>query len=181
MNKAEDARYLQLRRFTKGALIAQYRRLGHVWSANPLTRWSKEEIIGSILEIEFREEREAERVAALRRQDYRHAVTHGSFTTTKPFAYRVDRLDYTDQDGQPVLLSIGYWDAKAEELGSVGVAQDRSYDSRIGHSYYGPLRVYVWQQRDQEHYRLPVPDNADMFEFPAHEQLEEHVAKEKRA
>lgn len=181
MNKAESARYMELRRMTKGALIARYRKLGHMWSQHPLEKWTKDEVIEGVLSIEFREEREAERVAALQRQDISHSVHHGTFTTTKPYAYRVDRLDYTDADGQPVSLSHGYRAGdELTELGSVGVAQDQSYNTRMGHRYFGPLRVYVWQQREEEHYRLPVPDNADLFDFPAHPQLEEHVEKEKQ-
>lgn len=164
---------------TKPMLCALYRQLGHVWSQTPIEKWNKEELIGSILDIEFRDEREAERVAALQQQDYARATNYGSFTTTKPYAYRVDRLDYTDADDQPVSLSHGYHDG-GEELGSVGVAQAQSYETRIGHRYFGPLRVYVWQQREQEHYRLPVPDTADQFDFPEHPQLEEHVKKGKR-
>lgn len=29
-----------------------------------------------------------------------------------------------------------------------------------------PLTIHVWPSRDDEHYRLPVPDGADRFEYP---------------
>jgi hypothetical protein len=50
--------------------------------------------------------------------------------------------------------------------------------TRYGHGYYGPLRVSVWKHRgDEEHYRQPVPDTAEWFEFPANPRLEKWRAK----
>lgn len=30
-----------------------------------------------------------------------------------------------------------------------------------------PLTIHVWPTREEEHYRLPVPDDAGRFEYPA--------------
>lgn len=30
-----------------------------------------------------------------------------------------------------------------------------------------PLTIHVWPTRDSEHYRRPVPDEAERFEYPA--------------
>jgi hypothetical protein len=29
------------------------------------------------------------------------------------------------------------------------------------------LTIHVWSARDNEHYRLPVPDDADRFDYPS--------------
>lgn len=43
----------ELNRMRKGELCALYRRLGHVWSANPLESWRKDEIVSGIVDLEW--------------------------------------------------------------------------------------------------------------------------------
>ncbi|MFC1410381.1 hypothetical protein ACEZCY_14060 [Streptacidiphilus sp. N1-12] len=40
-------------------------------------------------------------------------------------------------------------------------------ETRTSHSYSGPLTVSLWAPREDEHYGLPVPDDATVFHFPA--------------
>ncbi|MFJ6215091.1 hypothetical protein ACIQGZ_17405 [Streptomyces sp. NPDC092296] len=47
------------------------------------------------------------------------------------------------------------------------LAADLAHRTRIFHSYRGSLTVSVWEVRPDEHYRMPVPDTADIFHFPA--------------
>lgn len=162
MSSAEWERYRVLNKMRKAELCALYRKLGHVWSAHPIETWRKDEVVSGILEIEFREERAAERANAP--EDFTAALVH-AVDTTKPYGYRVDRAD--EDDPERATLSSGYSDGAQKERGTVAVAQEQVRSTRTGHSYYGPLRVYVWQQRDQEHYRMPVPENADRYEFAA--------------
>ena len=44
----------ELNRMRKAELCALYRRLGHVWSANPLESWRKDEIVNGIIDVEWR-------------------------------------------------------------------------------------------------------------------------------
>jgi hypothetical protein len=63
LSKADwDARGAALARMTKARLIAYYRAgirapdgsvVQYGWSAHPLEKWTKEEIIGSVLSVEF--------------------------------------------------------------------------------------------------------------------------------
>lgn len=43
----------ELNRMRKGELCALYRRMGHVWSANPLESWRKDEIVNGIVDLEW--------------------------------------------------------------------------------------------------------------------------------
>jgi hypothetical protein len=43
----------ELNKMRKAELCALYRRLGHVWSANPLESWRKDEIINGIADLEW--------------------------------------------------------------------------------------------------------------------------------
>ena len=43
----------ELNRMRKADLCALYRRMGHVWSANPLESWRKDEIIAGIVGLEW--------------------------------------------------------------------------------------------------------------------------------
>lgn len=46
-------------------------------------------------------------------------------------------------------------------------AADLANETRIAHSYTGPLTVSLWPPREDEHYGLPVPDDATVTHFPA--------------
>jgi hypothetical protein len=43
----------ELNKMRKAELCTLYRRLGHVWSANPLESWRKDEIINGIADLEW--------------------------------------------------------------------------------------------------------------------------------
>ena len=43
----------ELNKMRKAELCALYRRVGHVWSANPLESWRKDEIISGIVDLEW--------------------------------------------------------------------------------------------------------------------------------
>jgi hypothetical protein len=173
-------RFQQLNRMTKPAVIAQYRRLGHVWSLHPLEKWTKEEIINGVLDIELRRP-DPDPLPPI--QDVTRSSQWGALDATKPYGFRVLRAD-GERDW---VYSYGYRDVTGHPSdtaarSSLEVAIDQAHATRVGHSYFGPLRVYVWQRRENDHYRLPVPDTADHFDFPEHpklaEWLEQHRAKE---
>lgn len=61
-------------------------------------------------------------------------------------------------------VHMGAWgEGPAEPVEEL--AARRARDTRITHSYSGPLTVYVWDAREDEHYRMPVPHDAQVFEF----------------
>lgn len=170
----EMPRCQQLRKMTKPELCALYRQLGHVWSANPLERWTKEELIGSILEVEFHEQREEARATG---PEHPGACRYGgpaAVDTSKPYAYRAERSDGVKEWS----YSSGTQTAP-EENGptcSLEVAQRAVEAVRIGHGYYGPLRVSVWAHRIGD--GMTVPDDAEWFEFGANPLLEKWRAKQ---
>lgn len=88
---------------------------------------------------------------------------------TKPFQYRVDRADGVKEWS----FSHGSQDGTTEHVTAVGLAQFVASQTRVGHSFYGALRVYVWQRDgDGVHYRDPVPERAERFDFPAQPTLD---------
>jgi len=56
MDQTRESRRRFLARLSKKALIEYYKNIGYLASAHPLSEWSKEEIIGSILDLEFRDD-----------------------------------------------------------------------------------------------------------------------------
>lgn len=89
-------------------------------------------------------------------------------TTTTPddeivdLVYRVERDETGDPDTK--LLTYGTQRIDVDDVPAYVV--QRAYESRIAHFYTGPLTVTVWRARADEHYRLPVPDNAATYCFP---------------
>lgn len=84
-----------------------------------------------------------------------------------PYGYRVERTDGVRE----VTFSTGYItrpDGWAPQT-LAQAADHAAQATRIGHPYYsGALRVTIWAHRGtQEHYRLPAPDDAAVFDFPA--------------
>jgi hypothetical protein len=163
----------------KAQLCALYRKLGHVWSARPLEKWTKEEIVSGILEIEFAEERKEARATAP--EDYTSASYGGphALDVDQPYGVKVER-----NDGQEWTFTTSYRTQPEVEDDrprcALDVAQRAAAETRIGHSYYGPLRVSVWAHRGEaEHYRNPVPDTAEWFEFPANPLLEKWRAEQR--
>jgi len=53
MTQTRDERREFLMTLSKKALIEYYKANGYVWSLHPLEKWNKEEIISSILDLEF--------------------------------------------------------------------------------------------------------------------------------
>lgn len=43
----------ELNKMRKTELCALYRRMGHVWGANPLETWRKDEIVNGIVDLEW--------------------------------------------------------------------------------------------------------------------------------
>lgn len=78
------------------------------------------------------------------------------------YAYRVLR---SHPDADRTMMSCGLISTGAgttRELATREAAQTRS-----AHPYYhGLLRVLIWRARAGEHYRMPVPDDAQEFTFP---------------
>lgn len=87
---------------------------------------------------------------------------------SQSYGVRVDRAD-----GEEWTFSTSYCtkpDVNDPERPRtvIGLAQREAFAARIGHHYYGPLRVWVWQHRgDAEHYRNPLPENAEHYDFAA--------------
>ena len=195
MNEEETRRWRQLSRMTKAALWGLYRRLGNVWNANPANTWLKEDLISSILAIEFREQREKANAHFEELGESSYGGPH-AVDTDKPYGYRVERCDGAKQWGVSVpddvrdraTFTTAYL-TRPEEQGddrprcSLDVAMRAATETRYSRSYYGPLFISVWAHRgEEEHYRLPVPPEAEWFVFNANPRLEkwraEHPAKE---
>jgi hypothetical protein len=43
----------ELGKLRKGELCALYRRMGYIWSANPLESWRKDEVVNGIVDLEW--------------------------------------------------------------------------------------------------------------------------------
>ena len=89
--------------------------------------------------------------------------------TTQPYGCKVMRAD-----GNEWTFATMYQTQPEEggPLTPIGVAQRAAASVRTGHSYYGPLKVFIWAHRgDEEHYRQPVPRNALRYDFPAQPEL----------
>lgn len=173
----ETKRWHELSKMHKPELCALYRQLGHTWSKHPLEKWTKEETISGILEVEFREERAKKRAHF---EEVSAAATHSgphAIDVDQPYGYRVERLD----EAEDRALTTHYrTEPETEEdrpRCSYDVARRAVTLTRYGHGYYGPLRVFVWAHRgDAEHYRQPVPDIADVFEFGPNPRLKTWLA-----
>lgn len=55
------------------------------------------------------------------------------------------------------------WQQTTQELASMLAKETR----QIRPDITGPLAIHVWPTRNSEHYRQPIPDNADRFDYPA--------------
>lgn len=67
--------------------------------------------------------------------------------------------------GQTWRASYGSRDQAPADLAAF--AQELADHTRTAHSYSGPLTVSLWPPREDEHYGLPVPDDATVTHFPA--------------
>lgn len=87
-------------------------------------------------------------------------------TETEPrWVYRVERADGWQ-------MSYGTRPARGAMVagplaGRLPLAEVAARDTRIGHSHDGPLTVWTWREREDgtEHYRAPVPEGAQRWEF----------------
>lgn len=74
-----------------------------------------------------------------------------------PYVFRIERTD----GPAPETLS---WGTDEEPPGPLLATRDlATYEAartRIHHRYYGPMTIYVWARRDDEHYRMPTPADA---------------------
>lgn len=87
-----------------------------------------------------------------------------------PYAYRLDRPAPHREEGT-FTLSWGTWDSPPGPLRTVGhAAIYECARTRIGHSYYGPMTVWVWAIREDEHYSTPPP--ADAYRLDLGDQTE---------
>ena len=80
---------------------------------------------------------------------------------TRPYCYRVDRTDIPADPWDPEarMLAWGSWDQAPEPTTTaLQAAMSEAGRTRTGHSYAGPVRVWLWQRRDDEHYRM-LPDS----------------------
>lgn len=83
-----------------------------------------------------------------------------------PYAYRIDYPAPHRDDG-PQMMSFGTRTTAAHGVRTMHqAATEHAADTRVGHSYWGPLTVYVWKHRgDDEHYRTPPPATAYRLEL----------------
>lgn len=202
----------ELSKHTKAGLCARYRELGGLGGKYPLEKWRKDEVINSIVEMEWDRLPEDRKLpdpprltppcdvcgkgqnATAHRVGGDHNYTNtfdqdqqwvpeseaeaerleqlamANPTGTAPdiawaYVYLLERLD---QD-PPRMLTYGCQMAPAEWLKTIeDVAAFQATQTRVGHSYYGPLRVRVWAHRgDTEHYRNPPPEDAWTIDLPA--------------
>lgn len=142
-----------MKKHTKAELLRMAFAGGLLDFNNP-AQWRKDEIAATVAE---QEERRTDRVAPL--------PVPSRIDVSKPYQYRVNRADGVKEWS----FSHGSFDGTTEQTTAAGVAQEAAAGTRVGHSYYGPLTVYVWQRsgEDGTHYRDPVPAGAERFDFPA--------------
>lgn len=100
------------------------------------------------------------------------ACTHDCATVDphKPYCYSIHRpRDYNGPrtDGEEQwLMSWGSWDTPPGPIITAHhAATYQAARARIEHAYYGPMIVTVWNRRDDEHYRMPPPENAFVLEL----------------
>lgn len=69
-----------------------------------------------------------------------------------------------DDPSETVRMSWGTREGVSTPVPEFAAA--RVTESRACHSYYGgPLTVYVWELREDESYRMPIPEGAHRFEI----------------
>jgi hypothetical protein len=78
-----------------------------------------------------------------------------------PVCYRIEKPRGDHAPDEIWMMSFGSMDKAVAPVNTVGaLATYVAADTRIGHVYYGPMTVYVWPRRDDEHYRTPPPATA---------------------
>lgn len=87
---------------------------------------------------------------------------------TQPYTYTVLRMDQPDPERRT--LTWGTWD-KAPGNGAITTAQQAAEyaiaNSRVGHSYYGPIRALLWQRGEHDHYMHAAPEDAYQYDMGA--------------
>jgi hypothetical protein len=101
-------------------------------------------------------------------------TTADTIDVTAPYCYRIDQTDRTEnRPDEDFMISWGsakkspHWSIK----NALDVATYQAAVSRIEHNYLGPLRVSVWQQRPDEHYRQDPPEDAFLLELGERDDL----------
>lgn len=101
-------------------------------------------------------------------------TTVDTIDVTAPYCYRIDQTDRTEnRPDEDFMISWGsakkspHWSIK----NALDVATYQAAVSRIEHNYLGPLRVSVWQQRPDEHYRQDPPEDAFLLELGERDDL----------
>lgn len=77
-------------------------------------------------------------------------------TTGESWSYQIERVGNTRSFGHRV------WDDSPR-----AVAESLTQETRVFHSWNGPVTVWVWPTRDDEHYRMPIPEDAHRFDYGA--------------
>lgn len=79
---------------------------------------------------------------------------------TRPYCYRIDRPAEHRPEGE-FMMSWGSWDTPPGPIRTAHhAATYQGAVCRIQHSYWGPMRVRIWQKREGEHYRQEPPADA---------------------
>lgn len=89
---------------------------------------------------------------------------------TRPYCYRIDRTDRTEhRPDEDFMLSWGSHKKSPHPLirNALEVATFQAAVTRLEHRYAGPLRIAVWQQREDEHFRQDPPTDALVLELDA--------------
>lgn len=87
---------------------------------------------------------------------------------TRPYCYRIDQTDRPEhRPDEDFMLSWGSHKKSPHPLirNALDVATYQAAETRIAHDYTGPLRVAVWQQREDEHFRQEPPTDAFVLDL----------------
>ncbi|MEV4424015.1 hypothetical protein AB0K23_01300 [Streptomyces sp. NPDC049602] len=88
--------------------------------------------------------------------------------TTTLYAYLAERTDEPDPDRQPL---SGGWTKSRPTASVEALAIDIAQTVRLDHTYWGPLRVSLWPQQEDEAHPMsrfePAPADAEVYEYGA--------------
>lgn len=87
---------------------------------------------------------------------------------TRPYCYRIDQTDRpAHRPNEDFMLAWGSCRKAPHPAmrNALDVATYQAAVTRIEHNYLGPLRVAVWQQRQDEHFRQEPPEDAFVLDL----------------
>lgn len=87
---------------------------------------------------------------------------------TRPYCYRIDQTDRPEnRPDEDFMLAWGSCRKAPHPAmrNALDVATYQGAVTRIEHNYLGPLRVAVWQQREDEHFRQEPPEDAFVLDL----------------